>query len=127
MRVWNQWREEGRTQRRAVTAPHNVTTARDDRHLVRMTVTDRTASSTVLSSLDLSASTFRHRLLRAGLVARMPLRRLPLSRDHQRFRRQWARERRHWRAEWRNVVFSDKSPFNTSYNVGRIRVRRYAG
>ena len=71
--------------------PRNVTTARDDRHLVRMAVTDRIASSTVLSrrwgtgtGLDLSASTVRRRLLRAGLVACMPLRRLPLSRDNQR-------------------------------------------
>ena len=84
-----------------------------------MAVTDHTASSTVLSRrwstatrLDLSASKVRRRLLRAGLVARMQLRRLPLSRDHQRVRLQWARGRRHWRAEWRNVVFSDESSFN---------------
>ena len=60
-------------------------------------------------------------------LARMPLRRVPLSRDHQRLILQWARERRCWRAEWRNVVFSDESRFNMSYNDGRIRVRRYAG
>ena len=127
-------RQLGLTQRRAGTGPRNVTTARDDRHLVRITVTDRTASSTVLSrrwstatGLDLSASTVRRRLLRAGLVSRMPLRRLPLSRDHERLRLQWARERRHWRAEWRNVVFSGECRFNKSYNDGRIRVRRYAG
>ena len=84
-----------------------MTTARDDNHLVRMAVTDCTVSSTVFSrrwstvmGLDLSASTVRHRLLRAGLVARILLRRLALSRDHQRLRLQWARERRHWRAEW---------------------------
>ena len=66
VRVWNQWTEESRTQRRAGTGPCNVTTARDDRHFVRMAVTDRTASSTVLSrrwstatGLDLSASTVR--------------------------------------------------------------------
>ena len=63
----------------------------------------------------------------ARLVTRMPLRRLRLSRDHQRLRLQWARERRHWPAEWRNVVFSDESRFNMSYNDRRIRVRRYAG
>lgn len=134
MRVWNQWIEEGRTQRRAGTGPHNVTTARDDRHLVRMAVTDRTASSTVLArrwstatGVNMSASTVRRRLLRAGLVARMPLRRLPLTRNHQRLRLQWARERRHWRAEWQNVVFSDESRFNLSYSDGRVRVRRYRG
>ena len=89
VRVWNKWREEGRTQRRGGTGPHNVTTAWDDRHLVRMTVTDRTVSSTGLSrrwstaaDLDLSASTVRRRLLRAGLVAHMSMHRLPLSRDH---------------------------------------------
>ena len=78
-RVWNQWREEGLTHRRPGTGPRNLTTARDDRHLVRMAVTDRTASSTVLSrhwstatDLDLSASTVRRHLLKAGLVAYMP-------------------------------------------------------
>ena len=129
MRVWNQWREEGRTQRRASTRPHNVTKARDDLHLVRMPLTDRTALFSMINrrrstamGLDLSASTVRRRLLKAGLVARMPLRRIPLSRDHQHLRLQWARERRHWRAEWRNVVFPDESRFKMSYNDGCIRV-----
>ena len=49
MRVWNQWREEGRTQRGAGTGPRNVTTGRDDSHIVCMAVTGRTASFTVLS------------------------------------------------------------------------------
>ena len=129
MHVWNQWREEGRTQRLAGTGPRNVTTARDDRHLVRMDVTDRRFPSTVFSrywstatGLDLSVSTACRRLLRAGLVARVPLRRLPLSSDHQRLRLQLARESRHWRAEWQNVVFSDESRFSISYND----VRHYA-
>ena len=85
-RVWNQWREEDRTQSREGTGSRNVTTARDDRHLIRMAVKDRIASSTVLSrrwstatGLDLSASTDRRRLLRVGLVGHMPMHRLPLS------------------------------------------------
>ena len=97
MRICNQWREEGRMQRRAGPVPHNETTARNDHHLVCMAITDRTASSTVLSrdwntavSLDLSASTVSRHLLRAGLVAHMPVCRLPLSRDHQCLRLQWA-------------------------------------
>ena len=133
MHVWNQWREEGRMQRRAGIGPCNVTTARDD-HLVCMAMMDHTASSTVLSrrwstamGLDLSASTVHCCLLRAGLAARMPLRLLPLSRDNQRLRLQWARECHHWHAEWRNVVFSDESHFNMSYNDGHLCVWRYAG
>ena len=60
-------------------------------------------------------------------MANMPLHRLPLSRDHQCLRLQWARERCPWRAEWQNVVFSNKSSFNMPYNDDRICVRRYAG
>ena len=81
----------------------------------------------VLQWVWMFASTVCLHLLRAGLVASMPLHRLPLSRDHQFLRLQWARERRHWHAEWRNVVFSDESCFNMSYNDGCICVRRYAG
>ena len=134
MCVLNQWKEEGHMQRQAGTGPRNVTTARDDRHLVHMAVTDRTASSTVLSQhwstatgLDLSASTVRHRLERVGQVACMPLSQFPLCRDHQCLRLQRVHECHHWCAERRNVVFSDKSCFNMSYNDGCIRVRRYAG
>ena len=107
-----------------------MTTARDDRHFVRMVVTDRTASSTLLSrrwstatGLHLPASTVRRHLTRAGIVARLSLGRLPLLRDHQRLRLQRARERRHWRDEWRNVVFSDESRFNMSYNRGGSPIR----
>ena len=76
MRMWKQWIEDGHTQRLAGTGPRNVTTAWDDCHLVRMTMTDCAASSTVLSrrwspetGVDLSESNVRRRLLRAGLVA----------------------------------------------------------
>ena len=134
MHVWNQWREEGCTQRQAGNGPHNVTTAREDRHLVHMSMMNRTASSTVLdrcwstaTGLDLSASTVHCCLLRAGLVAHIPLHELPLSRDHQRIRLQWAGERRHWDAEWQNELFSEESHFNMSYNDGHIRVQHYAG
>ncbi|KAJ8888270.1 hypothetical protein PR048_007757 [Dryococelus australis] len=106
MRVWHQWIEEGATQRRAGTGPRNMTTARDDRHISLIVVTQSTASSTVLARhwstalrVDLYASTVRRRELRAELVARISLRRLPLSRNHKRLRLQCARERRRWRAD----------------------------
>ena len=38
--LWNQWKEVGRTQTRTGTGPRNVTTARDDRHLVRIAMAD---------------------------------------------------------------------------------------
>ena len=49
MLVWNQWIEADLKQRRAGTVPCNVTTVRDDRHVVCMAIMDCTASSTMLS------------------------------------------------------------------------------
>ncbi|GFV69379.1 transposable element Tc1 transposase [Trichonephila clavipes] len=43
MRVSKQWTDEGRTARKSVSGPRNVTSAREDRRLVRMAETDRTA------------------------------------------------------------------------------------
>ncbi|KAJ8883853.1 hypothetical protein PR048_015708 [Dryococelus australis] len=64
IRVWHQWIEESRTQRRAGTRPPNVITAQDDRRFAGMTIMDHTASSTVLTQhwntetgMDLSTST----------------------------------------------------------------------
>ncbi|GFW92166.1 transposable element Tc1 transposase [Trichonephila clavipes] len=43
MRVTKQWTDEGRTARKSVSGPRNVTSAREDRRLVRMAQTDHTA------------------------------------------------------------------------------------
>ncbi|GFY16220.1 transposable element Tc1 transposase [Trichonephila clavipes] len=45
MRVSNQWTDEGRTARNSGSGPRNVTSAREDRRLVRIAQTDRTAFS----------------------------------------------------------------------------------
>lgn len=134
MRVWKLWTDEGRTARKSGSGPRNVTSARDDRHLVRMALTDRTASSRQLAAqwstatgVSLCASSIRRRLLQRGLRARVPLYRIPLTQNHRRLRLQWANVRRRWRADWQQVVFSDESRFNMWHHDGRIRVRRYAG
>ena len=108
--------------------PRNVTTAQDDPHVVRMATTDCIVLSprwNTAMGVELSASKGHHQLLIDGLVVRLSLRRLPLSINHQILRIQWARERRHWRSEWQNLVFSDKPRFKLPYNCGRICVRRY--
>ncbi|GFX48442.1 transposable element Tc1 transposase [Trichonephila clavipes] len=50
MRVSNQWTDEGRTARKSGSGPQNVTSAPDDRRLVRMAQTDHTASSRQLAA-----------------------------------------------------------------------------
>ncbi|GFX92860.1 transposable element Tcb2 transposase [Trichonephila clavipes] len=134
MRVWKQWAEESRAARKSWSGPRNVTSARDDRRLVRMAQTDRTASSRQLvaqwstaTGVSLCASSIRRRLLQRGLRARIPLYRIPLTQNHRRLRLQWANVHRSWRADWQQIVFSDESRFNLWYHDGRIRVRRYAG
>ena len=91
------------------------------------------SASTVLSlcwctatGLDLSASTVHRRLLRTGLVARIPLCQLPLSIDHQCLRLPQAHEHHHWQAEWRNIVFLEESHFSMSYSDDCIHGQRYA-
>ncbi|GFU58371.1 transposable element Tcb2 transposase [Trichonephila clavipes] len=111
MRVSKQWTDEGRTARKSVSGPRNVTSAREDRRLVRMAQTDRTAFSRQLAAqwstatrVSLCASSIRRRLLQRGLRAR-----IPLTQNHRRLRLHWANVHRSWRADWQQVVFSDKS------------------
>ncbi|GFT92600.1 transposable element Tc1 transposase [Trichonephila clavipes] len=102
MGVSKQWTDEGRSARKSGSGPRNVTSARDDRRLVRMAQTDRTASSRQLAAQW-----------------------IPLTQNHHRLRLQWANVHRSWRANWQYVVFSDKSRFNLWHHDGRTRVRRY--
>ncbi|GFV53029.1 transposable element Tcb2 transposase [Trichonephila clavipes] len=78
-----------------------VTTVEDDRHQVCMVLNDRTASSRQLAarwstatSVLITASSIRRRLLHLGLRARVPLYRIPLTANHRRLRLQWAHEHR---------------------------------
>ncbi|GFY03484.1 hypothetical protein TNCV_3211211 [Trichonephila clavipes] len=96
MRVSKQWTDEGRTARKSVSGPRNVTSAREDRRLVRMAQTDHTAFSRQLAAqwstatrVSLCASSIRRRLLQRGLRARIPLYRIPLTQNHRRICTRW--------------------------------------
>ncbi|GFV84928.1 transposable element Tc1 transposase [Trichonephila clavipes] len=126
--------DEGRTAEKSGSGPQNVTSARDDRRLERIAQTNRTASSRQLAAqwstttrVALCASSIWRRLLQRGLRARIPLCRIPLTQNHRHLRLHWANVHRSWRADWQQVVFSDKSRFNLWHHDGRIRVRCYAG
>ncbi|GFU69121.1 transposable element Tc1 transposase [Trichonephila clavipes] len=75
MRVSKQWTDEGQTTRKSRSGPRNLTSARDDRRLLRMAQTDRTASSRKLAAqwstaigVSLCASSIRRRLLQRGFA-----------------------------------------------------------
>ncbi|GFU05103.1 uncharacterized protein TNCV_574541 [Trichonephila clavipes] len=50
MRVWKQWTDEHRPTRKIGSGRWKVTSARNDRHLLRMVVNDRTVSSRQLAA-----------------------------------------------------------------------------
>ncbi|GFX74708.1 transposable element Tc1 transposase [Trichonephila clavipes] len=101
MRVSKQWTDDGRTARKSGSGPRNVTSAREDRRLT-------------------SAAAWAER-------KDSFLYRIPLTETHRLLRLHWANVHRSWRADWQQVVFSDKSRFNLWHHDGRIRVRLYAG
>ncbi|GFU20840.1 transposable element Tc1 transposase [Trichonephila clavipes] len=102
MRIWKQWIDEYRTTRKTGSGRRKVTSARDDRHLLRMTVSDRTASSRELAArwstatgILMSASSIPRRLLHRGLRAREN----PLAANLRRLHLHWAHAHRAWQAD----------------------------
>ncbi|GFV46882.1 transposable element Tcb1 transposase [Trichonephila clavipes] len=101
MWICDRWTQKGTTDRRGRSHPPHCTTSREDRQIVRIAETDRSATSrTVAQHIEfvthhsVSARTIRHRLQQSGLSARRPLLGLPLTQNHRRLHRQWCDERR---------------------------------
>ncbi|GFV73001.1 transposable element Tcb1 transposase [Trichonephila clavipes] len=88
MRICDRWMQEGTTDQRGQSHPPQGTTSRENRQIVRMTVTDRSVTSrTVAQHIEsvthhsVSARTIRRRLQQSGLLARRPLLGLPLTQN----------------------------------------------
>ncbi|GFT39931.1 transposable element Tcb1 transposase [Trichonephila clavipes] len=126
MRICERWMQEDTTDRRGRSHPPQCATSREDRQIVRMTVTDRSVTSRIVAPLiesvthpSVSARTIRRRLQQSDLPARRPLLGLPLTQNHRCLRRQWCDERRIWEAEWNEVVFTDESRICLQHYDGR--------
>ncbi|GFV64016.1 transposable element Tcb1 transposase [Trichonephila clavipes] len=96
LRIWDRWMQEGTTDRRGQSHPPQFTISREDRQIVRMTVTNhsvtsRTVSQHIESITHHSEPThnIRRRLQQSGRSARRPLLGLPLKQNHRRLRHQW--------------------------------------
>ncbi|GFW84808.1 transposable element Tcb1 transposase [Trichonephila clavipes] len=82
------------------------TTSREDRQVVRISVTDHSVTSRAVAQHiesvthhSVSARTIRRRLQKSGLSARRPLPGLPLTQNHRCLHSQWCDERSMWAAE----------------------------
>lgn len=112
-----------------------ITTARQDRFLLRQVRQKRTLSARLLQGrlrahlgIHLCRKTVNNRLLAHGYRSRRPLRFPKMTLEHRRQRREWAR-RFHNLAlpHWRHVIFADESRFLLYPKDGRMRVRRLQG
>ncbi|GFW82393.1 transposable element Tcb1 transposase [Trichonephila clavipes] len=75
MRICDRWMQEGTTDHRGRSHPPQCTTSREDRHIVRMAVTDRSVTSrTIAQHIEsvthhsVPARTIRRRLQQSGSV-----------------------------------------------------------
>ena len=92
------------------------TSAREDRLLERLAITDRKVTTRRLQGRlsaacgkSLSRRTINRRLREKEICARRPRKKQQLTREHQRCRRVWAVTHHGWMLEdWKRVVFSDE-------------------
>ncbi|GFU25146.1 transposable element Tcb2 transposase [Trichonephila clavipes] len=114
-RCWDQWIRDISFTRRPGSGCPRQTIRREDRHIVRNTHVQPTASSAAIEAqvapslgAPVSFRTIRRRLSARHLGSRCPLRVLPLTPTYRRLRLEWCRARGNWTAaEWNQVVFRD--------------------
>lgn len=134
-RVYTRFIETGAYTRRPGTGPSRVTTNRDDRFIVSVSLRNRhlTAVETRnelqhVRNVNVSERTVRRRLNEANLVSRRPATGPELLREHRVARLQFAREHQNWNAiDWGRVLFTDESRFCLRSPDGRGRVWRRRG
>ncbi|GFS88563.1 transposable element Tcb2 transposase [Trichonephila clavipes] len=134
-RCWYQWIREMSFTRRPGSGHPRQTSRRENRHIVRNTRVQLTASSTAIQAQvapslgpPVSSRTIRRRLDERHLGSRRPLPVLPLTPSHRRLCLEWCRARRNWTAaEWNQVVFNDESRNNLSSDDNCVRVWRPRG
>ncbi|GFW72671.1 transposable element Tc1 transposase [Trichonephila clavipes] len=111
------------------------TTPADDRYIVlqarrnrRQTAGEIARHTTQATGRPISRFTVARRLHGGGLLARRPVRCVPLTLAHRRRRSLWCREHRNRREnEWGRVLFTDESRFSLSSDSHRILIWRERG
>ncbi|GFX00274.1 transposable element Tcb2 transposase [Trichonephila clavipes] len=131
-RLWRQFQTTGTAIRGCSSGRPRVTTPTDDRYIVlqarrnrRQTAEEIARHTTQATGRPISRFTVARRLHGGGLFARRPVRCVPLTPAHRRWRSLWFREHRNWRDnEWGRVLFTDESRFSLSSDSHRILIWR---
>ncbi|KAI4890404.1 hypothetical protein NFI96_000130 [Prochilodus magdalenae] len=108
------------------------TSARDNKQLRKIAVSNRFKSTSELTDLwnkqTVSRSTTYRRLRELGFKSRVPAVKPMLNKKQMEKRLKWAKEHGEWTAEdWQKVVFSDESRFCISFGDQGPRVWRRGG
>ena len=112
-----------------------LSSAREDRYLIRKSLSNRRLTSSDLQkewksgcNVNCSARTVRNRLLQVGLKSHRA-RKKPFINERQRKQRlKFAKDHKDWTVDdWSKVIFSDESNFQLCPTPGRLMVRRRSG
>lgn len=133
--LWNRYQETRSVSRRPGSGRNRVTTAREDRFIVRRALQERFTSGPRVqidlqqySNTVVSAQTVRNRLREVGIRSRRKVRKPKLSAGHRAARLRWAREHLHWtNEEWGWVLFTDECKVKFDSDDRRVRVFRRTG
>ncbi|KAL7890386.1 hypothetical protein AOLI_G00026440 [Acnodon oligacanthus] len=114
---------------------NRLSTDRDDRQLIRMSVSNwRTTSSDLQKEWQMAAQvkctarTVRNRLLEAGLKSCKARKKLFINKKQRRARLKFAKDHKYWTIEdWSKVIFSDESNLQLCPTPGRLTARRRPG
>lgn len=90
------------------------TTKRDDSHIITYALRHPNESAAEIKSalnLIVSEKTIRNRLHEAGLFSYWTTKKPFINKKNRIARVKWAKIHLHWKKEWRNLLFSDESPF----------------
>ena len=121
-------RESGSVNDRPRSGCPRLSSARENRELVRISLRDRKLTSTQLkrewsetSQVSSSSRTVRRRLDDAGLYGRVAWK----TDRHKLIRLNWAKEHKNWSVhDWNKVIWSDESKFSLFGSDGRVYIRR---
>lgn len=129
-RLRDRFQQTGSAADRRRSGRPRVTTAAQDRLIVRQHIRNPFQTATMTADNlravnQVCPQTIRNRLRNAGLRCRRPLVGNVLTPQHRAARLQWAQTHRIWpRQRWLNILFSDESRFLLHRADGRLRVYR---
>ncbi|RHY49393.1 hypothetical protein DYB28_004948 [Aphanomyces astaci] len=112
-----------------------VTTPLEDRIIVRAVKQNHRLSAETLQETfavfhdkDISLATIRQRIRHTGLHGRVARKKPYLSKANKKKRLDYAKNYQHWTYDdWKKVLFTDESPFNSTGSSGRVYVWRRPG